>query len=68
MSQLLSFLTVILVFSTLPLSISMAQPTENPSTRCKNCGRNVEFVAVKSDANGNKGRLLAKVSQYMRDY
>lgn len=57
----LSYLTTLpLVFSISSCSIRMSQPHETPSIQCITCKRNVQYAPVKSDANGNQGRLLAK--------
>ncbi|KAF8956528.1 hypothetical protein BDZ97DRAFT_1925426 [Flammula alnicola] len=41
----------------------MSQPQEIPPIPCITCGRLVHYSSVKSDTNGNKGRLLAKCVQ-----
>ncbi|KAF8152443.1 hypothetical protein B0H34DRAFT_861722 [Crassisporium funariophilum] len=41
----------------------MSQPQEIPPIPCITCGRLVHYLPVKSDTNGNKGRMLAKCVQ-----
>jgi len=50
----------ILNYSTSALRLGMTLPHDILSTLCTTCNREIQYVPVKSNTNGNQGRWLAK--------